>query len=52
MLDNEIYILREKLHSLILENANYRQILELSQELDEVIVRFTSQKLNDISSEK
>ncbi|WP_081504372.1 aspartyl-phosphate phosphatase Spo0E family protein [Clostridium arbusti] len=52
MLKYKICILRGKLHLLILEDADYGEILKLSQELDEVIVKFTYEKLYDISSQE
>lgn len=52
MMEDKICILREKLHSLILQNADYKEILELSQELDKIIVRFIYEKLDDTYSEK
>lgn len=50
MLENKICVLREKLHLLISEEADYEEILKLSQELDEVIVKFTYEKLKGRSS--
>lgn len=40
MLEKKIDELREKLHSLILEEADYNSILKISQELDEYIVEY------------
>ncbi|AJA47484.1 Spo0E like sporulation regulatory protein [Clostridium pasteurianum DSM 525 = ATCC 6013] len=52
MLKDKISILREKLHLLILEEADYEEILKLSQELDEIIVEFIYEKLEKTSSEE
>ena len=52
MIDDDICILREKLHSLILENADYDKVLKLSQELDKIITEFIYEKLDDTYSEK
>lgn len=52
MLKDKIFMLREKLHLLILEEADYKEILKISQELDEVIVEFTYEKLGGTSLEE
>lgn len=41
MYKEEIEKLRDKLHSLIKENADYSEILRVSQELDAYIVQYT-----------
>lgn len=40
MAENKIYILREKLYLLIDKDADYDEILKISQELDAAIAEF------------
>lgn len=40
MLEEEIIRLREKMYLLISEKADYKKVLEASQELDEAITEF------------
>ncbi len=44
MLEEEIIKLRERLHLLITEKADYNKVLEASQELDEVIAEYICQR--------
>ena len=44
MLEEEIIRLREKMYLLISEKADYKKVLEASQELDEAITEFICKK--------
>lgn len=51
MIERKIGVLREELHSLINENADYSEILRISRELDKVIVEFIYSKLKNEDKE-
>lgn len=47
MIEEKIDELRERLHSLINENADYKKVLAASEELDNFISEFTSKDLKN-----
>lgn len=47
MIDEEICKLREKLNQSIIEGEDYNIIYKLSTELDELIVQYYSNKINN-----
>lgn len=51
MFEEKIDKLRDKLHSLIIEKADYNEVLKASQELDVYISQYTFNNLTDISNQ-
>lgn len=49
MLDEEIYILRQKLHDSILEGQDYSITYKISVELDELIAKYYKRKVRCIN---
>lgn len=52
MNDENIDILRDLLHSLILSNADHNTILKISQKLDRAILKFMYEDLEQNNTEK
>lgn len=52
MIEEKMEELREKLHLLIVEKANYNDILNVSQQLDEYITKYVSTKMECDVDEK
>lgn len=51
MVEERIDRIREKLHSLLDEKADYNEVLKVSQELDDCIYEFTFEQLNNTKIE-